>query len=133
MDVTISLTKGDADVTTRAARGWKLTRATLKECEISFNMVDDPADPGRIAIAKAFFSDEPIQGKFFNEEFIEGTQGTGISGWWDVFDYSVGQPLSGAQTVDVKVKPTYVSTDPEDQVKWYENGVDITEGEGGTP
>jgi len=45
-NVTLSLQKGEADVTTRANGGWKATAATLKEGTIEFEMVWDTADAG---------------------------------------------------------------------------------------
>ena len=45
-NVTLSLQKGEADVTTRANSGWKATAGTLKEGSIEFEMVWDTADAG---------------------------------------------------------------------------------------
>ena len=38
-DVTLNMETGEADVTTRAAEGWRLTAATLKEASVEFEMV----------------------------------------------------------------------------------------------
>jgi hypothetical protein len=45
-NVTLSLEKGEADITTRAANGWKLTVGTLKEGSVETEMVWDGDDPG---------------------------------------------------------------------------------------
>ena len=43
-DLTLNMETGEADVTTRATRGWKATAATLKEASLEFNILYDPAD-----------------------------------------------------------------------------------------
>lgn len=45
-DVTLNLETGEADITTRAAEGWRITAATLKEASVEFEMVWDTADAG---------------------------------------------------------------------------------------
>ena len=37
-DVTLNMETGEADVTTRAAEGWRLTAATLKEASVEFEI-----------------------------------------------------------------------------------------------
>jgi hypothetical protein len=45
-NVSTSLQKGEADVTTRANAGWKASVGTLKEGSIEFEMIWDPDDAG---------------------------------------------------------------------------------------
>ena len=37
-DLTVSVSAGEADISTRANSGWRATVATLRECELSFTM-----------------------------------------------------------------------------------------------
>ena len=43
-DVTLNLETGEADITTRAAEGWRITAATLKEASVEFEMIWDTED-----------------------------------------------------------------------------------------
>ncbi len=45
-DVTLSLERSEADVTTRANAGWRATAPTLKEATIEFEMQWDTEDAG---------------------------------------------------------------------------------------
>lgn len=45
-DVTVSLAKTTADVTTRASGGWRAKRAALNEAKMEWGMVWDTADAG---------------------------------------------------------------------------------------
>ena len=40
-DVTLNLETGEADITTRAAEGWRITAATLKEASLEFENQDN--------------------------------------------------------------------------------------------
>ena len=60
-DLTINLTKGEADVTVRANDGWRATRGTLKEATIDFQMVFDPEDELFEAFQDAFFSNGSVE------------------------------------------------------------------------
>lgn len=53
-DVTLSLETGEADITTRAAEGWRATAATLREATVEFEMVWDTDDAGFDAIKTSF-------------------------------------------------------------------------------
>lgn len=54
-DVTLNLETGEADITTRAAEGWRITAATLKEASVEFEMIWDTEDSGFNAIQSAYF------------------------------------------------------------------------------
>ena len=43
-DLTLNLESGDADVTTRATKGWRASVATLKEASLEFNILYDTED-----------------------------------------------------------------------------------------
>ncbi len=111
-NVTLSLQKGEADVTTRANNGWKATAATLKEGTIEFEMVWDTADAGFTAIKTAFFNNTLI-----GIAAMDGPIATnGSQGLWadcHVIDFSREKTLEDAISVKVTVKPTYSANPPQ--------------------
>lgn len=114
-DVTLNLSTGESDVTTRSNAGWRAMAATLKEGSIEFKMVWDTADLGFAAIKDAWFNSTPIALAFFDT-----TPGTGDASGLDadftVTNFTRNEPLEEAVTVDVTVKPTYSTRAP----KWWD-------------
>lgn len=111
-NVTLSLQKGEADVTTRANNGWKATAATLKEGSIEFEMVWDTEDAGFTAIKDAYFNNSIIGLAVMDGPIAtEGSQGL----WADchITDFSRDEPLEDAITVKVTAKPTYSANPPQ--------------------
>ena len=108
-NVTLSLTKGEADVTTRANNGWKATAGTLKEGSIEFEMVWDTADAGFKAIKDAYFNNSLI-GIAAMDGPISGANSSGSQGLMAdcmITDFSRDEPLEEALSVKVTAKPTY--------------------------
>jgi len=113
-NVTLSLTKGEADVTTRANSGWKATAGTLKEGSIEFEMVWDTEDAGFTAIKDAYFSNTRIAIAAMDGP-ITGTGSNGSQGLWAdcmITDFSRDEPLEDAISVKVTAKPTYSANAP---------------------
>lgn len=110
-NVTLSLTKGEADVTTRANNGWKATAGTLKEGSIEFEMVWDTEDAGFTAIKDAYFN-----GTILGLAVMDGAVATaGSQGLWAdcmITDFSRDEPLEDALSVKVTAKPTYSTNAP---------------------
>jgi hypothetical protein len=110
-NVTLSLTKGEADVTTRANNGWKATAGTLKEGSIEFEMVWDTDDAGFTAIQSAYFGNSLI-----GLAVMDGPVATvGSQGLWAdcmITDFSRDEPLEDAISVKVTAKPTYSENAP---------------------
>ncbi len=59
-DVSLTLESGEADVTTRAAQGWKLSAATLKEASLEINILYDTEDEDFLAFKTAYFTNSPM-------------------------------------------------------------------------
>jgi len=59
-DVTLTLTAGEADVTTRANDGWRATAPTLRECTVEFQMLWQPGDTCFEAIKTAWLANDPV-------------------------------------------------------------------------
>lgn len=111
-DVTLNMEKGEADVTTRAAAGWKQSVATLKEATLEFDMVWDPGDSGLTEIMDAFMQNTSIELAVMDGPIppAAGQTSQGLRALWTVLKFAPNQPLEEAVTVSVSLKPTYGST-----------------------
>jgi len=107
-DVTINLSKGEADVTTRANVGWRATVGTLKDLSVSWSMVWDDADPGFTAIKNAFLAEPGVIGL----RVYVSAGGDGPEADFDIVNFTRNEQLAEALTVDVEAKITYSATPP---------------------
>ncbi len=105
-DVTLNLETGEADVTTRAANGWRAMAATLKEGSVEFEMNWDPDDAGFKQIASAFFGGGAIS------LFVSDGLGNGLDADFTVTQFNRSEPLEEALSVSVVCKPTYLTRAP---------------------
>jgi len=101
-DVTLNLEKGEADITTRAANGWKQTAATLKDGSLEFEMLLDPQDADYQAFNSAFYNDTPLA------MFISDGEGNGVEGDFVITNFSEEEPLEEAVSIKVTMKPTNI-------------------------
>ena len=106
-DVTLNLETGEADITTRAAEGWRITAATLKEASVEFEMIWDTADSGFNAIQRAYFGNSALS------LFVSDGEGNGLDADFVVTSFSRSEPLEEALKVSVPCKPTLVSRAPQ--------------------
>ena len=105
-DVAASLTCGEADATTRAAKGWRVTVPTLFEGELTFEMNKLPGDAGYAAVRAAFLTHAAIAFAALD------STGDGLDADFAITNFSENQALEEAVTVSVTAKPTYVSRAP---------------------
>ena len=101
-DVSLSLESGEADVTTRKAKGWKLSVATLKEASLEITILYDTEDGDFLAFKTAYFTNTPIS-LFVTDG---DTTAHGLDADFSVTGFTVDQPLEEAVTVKVTAKPT---------------------------
>jgi hypothetical protein len=101
-DVSLSLESGEADVTTRKAKGWKLSVATLKEASLEITILYDTEDEDFLAFKEAYFSNTPLS-LFITDG---DTTAHGLDADFSVTGFTVDQPLEEAVTVKVTAKPT---------------------------
>ena len=101
-DVSLSLESGEADVTTRKAKGWKLSVATLKEASLEITILYDTEDEDFLAFKEAYVSNTPIS-LFVTDG---DTTAHGLDADFSVTGFTVDQPLEEAVTVKVTAKPT---------------------------
>lgn len=108
-DLTLNLESGEADVTTRATKGWKASVATLKEASLEFSILYDPDDPDFAAFQSAYFGNTPLA------LFVSDGQDTahGLDADFSITAFSMEQPLEEAISVSVTAKPTASARAPE--------------------
>lgn len=99
-DVSLSLEEGDADVTTRAANGWKMSVGTLKEASLEIGMLYDPENADFTAVQSAFLNHSPLA------FFVSDGQGNGLDADFSITNFSIEQLLEEAISVSVTAKPT---------------------------
>ncbi len=97
-DVTLNLSTGEADVSTRANAGWRSTMATLKEASIDFTTLYDNSDTAFNALQTAFMGNTSV------EVEVSGT-GT-FTATCMVTAFNISQPLEDACSVAVTLKPS---------------------------
>ncbi|MDD4818280.1 MAG: phage tail tube protein [Victivallaceae bacterium] len=99
-DLTLNLESGEADVTTRATKGWRATVATLKDASLEFGILYDTEDEDFKAFSDAYFNNTPLA------LFVTDGGGSGLDADFSITGFSVEQPLEEALTVQVTAKPT---------------------------
>ena len=101
-DVSLSLESGEADVTTRKAKGWKLSVATLKEASLEITILYDTEDEDFLAFKTAYFTNTPLS-LFVTDG---DTTAHGLDADFSVTGFTVDQPLEEAVTVKITAKTT---------------------------
>lgn len=105
-DVELNLTTGEADITTRAANGWRSYAATLKEASLTFQMNYESDDADLKAIQTAFMNNSAIA-------FLVGDdKGNGLDADFVITEFNIPQPLEEAVTVSVTAKPALSTRAP---------------------
>ena len=105
-DVEMNLTTGEADITTRAANGWRTYAATLKEASLTFQMNYESDDADFKAIQTAFMNNSAIA-------FLVGDdKGNGLDADFVITEFNIPQPLEEDVTVSVTAKPTLSTRAP---------------------
>jgi predicted secreted protein len=114
-DLTITLEKNEADVTTRGANGWRQLVGVLKDATIEFSMIKDGADADYVAIRDAFYAASAPATQldiFVMSADVDESDSEGIRAVCIVTGLTDNQPLEEAQTVDVTLRPTYFPAMP---------------------
>lgn len=115
-DVTFNLEGGEADITTRATKGWRAYAETLKDGSIDFNMLYDDDDADLKAVQLAFLNHTPIA------VFVSDGLGNGFDFDAIVTNFSWNQSLEEASDVSVTLRPTLVGGSLSRAPQWIENG-----------
>jgi len=113
-DVTLNLSKEEADATTRANNGWKAIVATLKEGTVDFEMVWNKSDENFQALLTSFLSNTVIDFLILDGPYTsEGSEGLRAS--CQVFSFTRAEQLTDVLRAAVTIKPTYSAHPPD----WY--------------
>lgn len=102
-ELTLGLTKSEADTSRRSNEGWRTRRAALKDMEVSFTQMLEAGDADVAAIDEAFDSGTPIRMRFLDGDTADG------NGWeatYDVFEVTQNEPLEEAVTRNIVLRPT---------------------------
>lgn len=111
-NVTLTLDKTLADVSTRATGGWKAEVAVLKSGTVDLVMVWDSADKGFANVQHAFLNDKHIYLGIMDGNGATTTAGYRMQGLYAPFTVSTftrNESLEDALMVNVTFKPTNVS------------------------
>ena len=106
-NVTLNMTKGEADVTTRGNNGWRATVGTLKEASVSFEMLYDTASADFNALQAAFLNGTALA------FFVSDGNGAGLDADFSITEFNEEQQLEEASTVSVTIKPTASTRAPQ--------------------
>ena len=110
-NVTLNLEKGEADVTTRGANGWKEVLPTLKEATIESELVWDTDAELFQKLLKSFLEDTSLEFLFLDGP-VETKGSQGLRAVCGVFKFSRDEQLDGALIASVSFKPTYGNVKP---------------------
>ena len=111
-DVSLSLEAGSADITTRAAKGWRVKKATLKEGSLEFDMNYDTEDDLCTTVISNFLSGTAMA------FFVTDGAGTGLDADFTLTNCSLEQPLEEAITLSVTAEPTMIGGIGARAPKW---------------
>ena len=113
-DVTLGLSKSEADVTTRKNGGWRAILGALKEGVVNFEMLWDTADADFQAFLDAWLNDTAIEVLCLDGD-VDTAGCEGLRATMSVTQFERQEPLEEAIKVSVTIKPTYSDHAPE----WY--------------
>jgi predicted secreted protein len=106
-DLTLSLDKGETDVTTRASNGFQEYVDGMIDATIDFSMLYDPADQDFTALEDAFFAKSAVEFAVM-DGIITGAGSTGNQGlraFCMVKSFTLNENLGEAIMVDVSLRP----------------------------
>lgn len=106
-DVTLNLSTGVADITTRRSRGWRVNVATLKEGSVETSMLYDPNDEDFAFVLDAFLNNKPIA------LFVTDGEGNGLDADFVVTNAGQNQALEAGVEVPVTFQPTDAGRAPK--------------------
>lgn len=111
-DVTVNLSKAEADITTRGAGGFRAKVGTLKEGELSFEMIWDTNDASFLAVSDAYFGNTALTFLALDQNAQNAADGPpviapqGIYADFSVLNFEKSEALEDAQRVSVTISVT---------------------------
>lgn len=114
-DVTLNLTKTEADVSRRGSGGWRAIVGAMKEASIDFELVFRDGDEDFEALRDSFLNGTAV-GMAVMDGAIETSGSQGLRADFEVFSMTRNEPLEGSITYTFSVKPT----DSDNPPAWLE-------------
>lgn len=108
-NVELNMEKATADVTTRGSGGWRQRVGTLKDGEVTSEMIYDTADADFTALQTAFFADTPIEMAFMDGN-IATSGNQGLRATFDIINFSRNEQLEDAMRVPLSLMVSYGTT-----------------------
>lgn len=114
-DVTLSMSSGEADVSTRNNNGWKATLATLKDASLEIKMIPDRAVADDLADIEAFtdkfFANPPTPIELFVLDGVDpapvgGVAPHGLRAFFAITSLVRNENLEEGVTYDITLKPS---------------------------
>lgn len=103
-DVTIPMSKGEAETSTRAST-WKTRRGTLKDASIDFTLRAVATDADYTALLNSYLNNSAIE--LLALDGPVATAGSqGLRAWCEVMNFQQTQALENAVGFEVSCKPT---------------------------
>lgn len=112
-DLTSNDSMEEADVSTRGDGGFAASEPTLRALELTFGMVNKPADADYAAILAAYAARTAIDIAVMDGP-IATAGSKGVRARYKVFQFPRNQELRGAQTTEVMLKPCVDANPPAD-------------------
>lgn len=109
-DVTLDLSKGEADLSYRGST-WRAKRSTLKEGNVDLEILYDPTVDDHAALQAAFLNSTVLD-MAFADGAINTTNTQYFRADFEVFGFSRSEPLEDAVTVSVPLSIAYSSNAP---------------------
>ena len=104
-DPTLNLSTGEADKTTRKNKGFRATRATLKDGTIEFQMLWDPDDEAFAAIQAAWLGSDEIALAAMDDD-ITTAGSEGLAGNFSITNFTRAENLEEVVWASVTAKPS---------------------------
>jgi len=102
-DVTLNLSTGTADGTTRANNGWKAQLAILREGSIDFTMNWEEDDTAFQAVRDAYLNGDMVAMAVMSEDVATGE---GLAANFMVTNFTRNEPIEDVMTASVTVVPS---------------------------
>jgi len=107
-NVTLNMTKQEANTSTRGSDGWETFIATLKSGNVDFTMVWDDADGAFTAIKTAFLNNNEMAFVIYDKE-----GGQGLDADFTITNFTRNEQLTDILRLDVSIKLAYSTRAPE--------------------
>ena len=114
-DLTLNLTKAEADASTRGSDGWEEVIGGLKSASVSFGLkyVEDNTD--LIAFEEAFHADGTIELAIMSGG-ITTAGSRGLRATFEVFEFTRNEQQNETMSADVTIKPSGQAENPPENM-----------------